>query len=162
MWCSEAWEWRSHDLAERNPKCPNRAFCCYRLLKLHKKSFILATSLTKIIFSLILILSHTYISIYFNILSNSPLFYSYYAVNLPLSDMLHFPILCTTQYNSHCMLTFFWLRTVNLFIPLQYVISANTGSIIWSRREYILLYFGVSIFSLIFCERFSSYFDIGI
>jgi len=32
MWCSEAWEWRSHDLAERNPKCPNRAFCCYRLL----------------------------------------------------------------------------------------------------------------------------------
>ena len=22
----------SHDLAERNPKCPNRAFCCYRLL----------------------------------------------------------------------------------------------------------------------------------
>ena len=32
MWCSEAWEWRSHDLAERNPKCPNRAFCSYRLL----------------------------------------------------------------------------------------------------------------------------------
>jgi len=22
----------SHDLAERNPKYPNRAFCCYRLL----------------------------------------------------------------------------------------------------------------------------------
>jgi len=22
----------SHDLAERNPKCPNRAFCSYRLL----------------------------------------------------------------------------------------------------------------------------------
>ena len=32
MWCSEAWEWRSHDLAERNSKCPNRAFCSYRLL----------------------------------------------------------------------------------------------------------------------------------
>jgi len=40
MWWNEAWEWRSHDLAEWNPKCPNRAFCSYRLLG-EVKSFLI-------------------------------------------------------------------------------------------------------------------------
>jgi len=31
MWWNEAWE-PLGDLAEWNPKCPNRAFCSYRLL----------------------------------------------------------------------------------------------------------------------------------
>ena len=60
------------------------------------------------------------------------------------------------------MLTFLCPRTVNLVIPLQYVISANTGSIICNLLEYNFLYFGVSIFSLICCDRFSLYFNMGI
>ena len=90
-----------------------------------------------------------------------PFFPFPYAKNLPFSAALHFPILCITQYNSHWMLTFTCVLNVNRVIPLQYVIFANTGSIICSLLEYNFLYFGVSIFSLIFCERFSPYFDIG-
>ena len=89
-------------------------------------------------------------------------FSSHYAANLSLSAILHFPILCTIQYSIHCILIFFCPLNVNHIIPLQYVISANTGSIICNRREYNFLYFGVSIFSLIFCERFSSYLVFGI
>ena len=89
----------------------------------------------------------------------------YAALFLPLSffsAVLHFSMLWTMQYNFHCTLTFSWPLNVNRFIPLQYVILANTGSTIPNRFEYNLLYFGVSIFSRIFWQRFSSYFNTGI
>jgi len=78
------------------------------------------------------------------------------------SFTLHFPMLCTTQYNNHWIFTFSCVLNVNLVIPLQYVISANTGSTICMRLEYIFLYLGLSIFSLIFWHKFSLYLNTGI
>jgi len=40
MWWNEAWE-PLGDLAEWNSKCPNRAFCSYRLLGEVKIAFLL-------------------------------------------------------------------------------------------------------------------------
>ena len=71
---------------------------------------------------------------------------------------IHFPMLCTMQYNSHWVFTFISLLNVNLLIFLQYVMSANTGSIICCRLEYISRYAGSSIFFFIFSDKFSSYF----
>ena len=57
----------------------------------------------------------------------SSLYSFHYAPFFRLSAILYFPMLCTTQYNAHCMLTFFCVLNVNRVIPLQYVMSANTG-----------------------------------
>jgi len=59
MWCSEAWEWRSHDLAERNPKCPNRVFCSYRLLdEGHNKPINFLPTIQLIIANILLFYPH--------------------------------------------------------------------------------------------------------
>ena len=84
--------------------------------------------------------------------------FSHYAPYFFPNGPTHFPILCTMQYNFHCISTFSLPRSVNRSIPLQYVMSENTGSIICCRREYNSRYAGLSIFSLIFSDRFSLYF----
>jgi len=71
---------------------------------------------------------------------------------------MHFPILCTMQYNCHCIVTFCFVRSVNRSIPLQYTISENTGSITCRRREYNSRFTGPSVFSFISPDKFSSYF----
>ena len=75
-----------------------------------------------------------------------------------LNGLMHFPILCTMQYNCHWASTFSSPRSINRSIPLQYVISENTGSTICCRLEYSSRYAGSSIFSFIFSDKFSSCF----
>ena len=136
------------------------------LLRLQKKYFICYFIVFKNNFLFICHILISFIVFFLLFLScipfDSPSYAAFFFFFTIFSFTLHFPRLCTTQYNSHWIFTFSCVLNVNLVIPLQYVISANTGSTICMRLEYIFLYLGLSIFSLIFWHKFSLYLNTGI